>query len=62
MNIDFGPADLKFRIYNNEPTVFDNPTKSSVEVNDDPFVIAISSGIPANAGVNSAPPVDFWTN
>ena len=62
MNIDFGPADLKFRIYNNEPTVFDNPVKALAEVDDDPFAMAINSGIPANAEINSAPPADFWTN
>lgn len=60
LNVDFGPADLKFRIYNNEPTVFEGPAKASTEVDDDPFVIAIQSGIPANAG--STPPDDFWNN
>jgi hypothetical protein len=57
MNIDFGPADLRFRIYNNEPTVFDNTVKA--EVNDDPFAVAISSGIPSNA--TDTPPADFWS-
>ena len=46
-NIDFGPADLKFRIYNNEPTLFDSPQKA--EVDDDPFAAAMASGIPVNA-------------
>lgn len=59
MNVDFGPADLKFRIYNNEPTVFEGPAKASVEVDDDPFAAAINSGIPANA---QTPPDDFWNN
>ena len=56
MAVDFGPADLKFRIYSNEPTVFDNPTNT--EVNDDPFDIAINSGVPANS--TDIPPADFW--
>jgi hypothetical protein len=60
MNIDFGPADLKFRIYNNEPTVFEGPTKASTEVDDDPFAAAMNSGIPANA--EQTPPDDFWNN
>ena len=60
LNVDFGPADLKFRIYNNEPTVFEGPAKASVEVDDDPFALAINSGIPANA--SQTPPDDFWNN
>ena len=60
MNIDFGPADLRFRIYNNEPTVFEGPAKASTDVDDDPFSIALSSGIPANAA--NTPPDDFWNN
>ena len=60
MNVDFGPADLKFRIYNNEPTVFEGPAKASTDVDDDPFSIALSSGIPANAA--GAPSDDFWNN
>ena len=60
MNVDFGPADLRFRIYNNEPTVFEGPAKASTDVDDDPFSIALSSGIPANAA--STPPDDFWNN
>ena len=60
MNVDFGPADLKFRIYNNEPTVFEGPAKASTDVDDDPFSIALSSGIPANAA--DTPPDDFWNN
>ena len=58
MNVDFGPADLRFRIYNNEPTVFDSPVKA--EVNDDPFEAAMDNGVPANAA--QTPPDDFWNN
>lgn len=55
MNIDFGPADLKFRIYNNEPTVFDGPVNMGVE--DDPFALAMNTGVPANdAGIDAG----FW--
>ena len=60
VNVDFGPADLKFRIYNNEPTVFDGPAKASVETDDDPFAAAMNSGIPASGA--QAPPDDFWNN
>lgn len=59
MNVDFGPADLKFRIYSNEPTVFEGPVKASTTVEDDPFEMALNSGIPANA---QTPPDDFWNN
>jgi hypothetical protein len=59
MNVDFGPADLKFRIYSNEPTVFEGPAKASTTIEDDPFEMALSSGIPANA---QTPPDDFWNN
>jgi len=48
MNVDFGPSDLKFRIYNNEPTVFEGPAKAA-EIDDDPFAAAMNTGIPANA-------------
>jgi len=41
-NIDFGPIDLKFRLYSNTPTSFNKP---AVE---DPFETAMNSGIPAN--------------
>ena len=58
MNVDFGPADLRFRIYNNEPTVFDSPVKA--EINDDPFEAAMDNGVPANAA--QTPPDDFWNN
>ena len=60
MNIDFGPADLKFRIYNNEPTVFEGPAKASADVDDDPFMAAMNSGIPANAAQTT--PDNFWNN
>ena len=60
MNVDFGPADLKFRIYSNEPTVFEGPAKASTTVEDDPFEVALNSGIPANAA--QTPPDDFWNN
>lgn len=60
MNVDFGPADLKFRIYSNEPTVFEGPVKASTTVEDDPFEVALNSGIPANAA--QTPPDDFWNN
>lgn len=60
LNVDFGPADLKFRIYSNEPTVFDGPTSASTAVEDDPFEVALNSGIPANAA--QTPPDDFWNN
>lgn len=60
LNVDFGPADLKFRIYSNEPTVFDGPAKANTTVEDDPFEMALNSGIPANAA--QTPPDDFWNN
>ena len=60
MNVDFGPADLRFRIYNNEPTVFEGPAKESTTIEDDPFEVALNSGIPANAA--QTPPDDFWNN
>ena len=60
MNVDFGPADLKFRIYSNEPTVFEGPVKASTTIEDDPFEVALNSGIPANAA--QTPPDDFWNN
>ena len=60
MNVDFGPADLRFRIYSNEPTVFEGPAKASAAVEDDPFEMALNSGIPANA--TQTPPDDFWNN
>ena len=60
MNVDFGPADLKFRIYSNEPTVFEGPVKASTTIEDDPFEVALNSGIPANA--TQTPPDDFWNN
>ena len=60
LNVDFGPADLKFRIYNNEPTVFEGPAKANTTVEDDPFEMALNSGIPANAA--QTPPDDFWNN
>ena len=60
MNVDFGPADLKFRIYSNEPTVFEGPAKASTTIEDDPFEMALNSGIPANAA--QTPPDDFWNN
>ena len=60
MNVDFGPADLKFRIYSNEPTVFEGPAKASTTIEDDPFEVALNSGIPANAA--QTPPDNFWDN
>jgi hypothetical protein len=60
MNVDFGPADLRFRIYSNEPTVFEGPAKASTTIEDDPFEMALNSGIPANAA--QTPPDDFWNN
>lgn len=60
MNVDFGPADLKFRIYSNEPTVFEGPAKASTTIEDDPFEVALNSGIPAN--VAQTPPDNFWDN
>ena len=60
MNVDFGPADLRFRIYSNEPTVFEGPVKASTTIEDDPFEVALNSGIPANAA--QTPPDDFWNN
>jgi hypothetical protein len=58
LNVDFGPMDLKFRIYNNEPTIFEGPAKTSSDIDDDPFAMAMHSGIPANA--TDVPPADFW--
>ena len=55
MNVDFGPMDLGFRIYSNEPTVINSPQQSN---NDDPFAMAMDSGIPANA----VPPSDWFNN
>ena len=60
MNVDFGPADLRFRIYSNEPTVFEGPAKASTTIEDDPFEMALNSGIPANAA--QTPPDNFWDN
>ena len=60
MNVDFGPADLRFRIYSNEPTVFEGPAKASTTIEDDPFEIALNSGIPANAA--QTPPDGYWNN
>ena len=60
MNVDFGPADLRFRIYSNEPTVFEGPAKATTAVEDDPFEMALNSGIPANAA--QTPPDNFWDN
>lgn len=59
VNINFGPEDLKFRIYNNEPTIFDIPSKTSTTVEDDPFEITLNSGIPNNTKIS---PDDFWNN
>lgn len=56
LNVDFGPEDLKFRIYSNEPTAFTqqssggNPFATTVDDDNDPFGAALASGIPANAG------------
>ena len=60
MNVDFGPADLRFRIYSNEPTVFEGSAKASTTTEDDPFEMALNSGIPANAA--QTPPDNFWDN
>ena len=60
MNVDFGPADLRFRIYSNEPTVFEGPAKASTTIEDDPFEVALNSGIPANAA--QTPPDNFLDN
>lgn len=59
-NVDFGPEDLKFRIYNNTPTSFDN--KSAV--GDDPFATAIATGVPANAAASvvNDDPFGAWPN
>ena len=55
MNVDFGPMDLGFRIYSNEPTVINSSQQAN---NDDPFAMAMDSGIPANA----VPPSDWFNN
>ena len=60
MNVDFGPEDLKFRVYTNEPTVFEGSSNSTTVTDDDPFALAMNTGVPANAG--STPPDDFWNN
>lgn len=55
LNVDFGPADLKFRIFSNEPTTFNQQVQVPAGIpfaepmNDDPFSQAVDSGIPANA-------------
>lgn len=49
LNVDFGPADLKFRIFSNEPTVFTPPLP-----NDDPFDTAMNTGIPSNVGAGAS--------
>lgn len=60
LNVDFGPEDLKFRIYSNEPTAFTqqssggNPFVTTVDDDNDPFGDALVSGIPANAPNSSA--------
>ena len=46
-NVDFGPEDLKFRLFNVEPTVI---ASQSVNVSNDPFATAMSTGVPANTG------------
>ena len=59
LNVDFGPEDLKFRIFGNEPTSFTQQqpaTGSSLldgPINDDPFSQALNTGIPANAATAS---------
>lgn len=63
LNVDFGPEDLKFRIYSNEPTAFTqqssggNPFATTVDDDNDPFGAALASGIPANA---SGAPAKSW--
>ena len=54
--VDFGPADFKFRLYNNEPTVFTASPNRSMPF-DDPFDTAINTGVKANATVD-----DSWFN
>ena len=44
-SIDFGPSDLKFRLFKNEPTQF---TKTQ-QADEDPFTTAMNTGVPANA-------------
>lgn len=60
MNVDFGPEDLKFRVYTNEPTVFEGSSSTTTVVDDDPFALAMNTGVPANA--EATPPDDFWNN
>lgn len=60
MNVDFGPEDLKFRVYTNEPTIFEGSSNTTTVADDDPFALAMNTGIPANA--ESIPPDDFWNN
>ena len=45
-NVDFGPEDLKFRLFNVEPTEI---TLQAAKVVNDPFDTAISTGIPENS-------------
>lgn len=54
--VDFGPADFKFRLYNNEPTTFTAAPQDSMPF-DDPFDIAMNTGVKANAPVD-----DSWFN
>ena len=60
MNVDFGPEDLKFRVYTNEPTVFEGSSNSTIVADDDPFALAMNTGVPANTELIT--PDDFWNN
>ena len=55
-NVDFGPSDFKFRLYNNEPTVFTASPNSPMPF-DDPFDTAINTGVKANDTID-----DSWFN
>jgi len=52
-NVDFGPDDMKFRLYSNTPTNLSKPASN------DPFQAAMDSGVPANAAAAIA---DDWFN
>lgn len=56
-NVDFGPEDLKFRLFNVEPTVI---APQVAVVANDPFATSMNTGVPANAQVVAAATTGSW--
>lgn len=56
-NVDFGPADFKFRLYSNTPTTFEAAPQQGMPMDDDPFERAVNTGVKANAPID-----DSWFN